>query len=104
MPVHISIGLKAASVEIVSKTLRREFGFQLEPHDSSFLGEYDLFRIPEEVRVRYNFIDAQGEWVFPSHKEYGVLLIAENTERPEFLRSLAAKLGFEHQVIEEESW
>ena len=104
MPVHISIGLKAPSVEIVSEVLRRETGLAPEPHDSSYLGEYDLFSMPEEARVRYNFVDEQGEWVYPDHKEYAVILDAESTERPDFFRSLAAKLGFEHKVIEEASW
>ena len=56
------------------------------------------------MRVGYNFVDAQGEFVFPNHKDYGVLLVVENTERPDYFRLVAAKLGFDHQVIEEESW
>jgi len=104
MPVYISIGLKASSVEIVSEALRRETGHQPELHDSLFLGEYDLFRIPEAARVRYNFVDAEGEWAYPEHREYGVLLDVESTERPDFFRALAVKLGFENKVMDEENW
>jgi len=104
MPVHISIGIKASSTETVSEALRRETGLQPEPHDSLFLGDYDLFRIPEAVRVGYNFVDAEGEWFHSEHIEYGVLLVVENTERPDFFRALAVKLGFENKVIEEKTW
>ncbi|HEY9403856.1 MAG TPA: hypothetical protein VIQ24_14415 [Pyrinomonadaceae bacterium] len=103
MPVYISIGLKAPSIEIVSEALRHETSLSPARRDSSYLGEYDLFRMPEEARVRYNFVGEQGEWMHPAHQEYAVILEVESTERPDFFWELAVKLGFENKIIEEES-
>jgi hypothetical protein len=104
MPYHLAIGLKASSLAVVSEKLRQITGFSSEPHESSFLGEYYLFQMPEKVQVKYNFVVEQEEWGYPQHKEYGVLIVAENTERPDFFRSLATNLKFENMVLEEMLW
>jgi hypothetical protein len=104
MPVHIAMGLKAPSIESVSEALRLTTGHDPEPHESLYLGEYDLFRLPEEVQVKYNFVAAEGEWDYPAHQVYGILLIAGETERPEYMRALATGLGYESSVLEESVW
>ncbi|MDQ3820275.1 MAG: hypothetical protein M3362_21695 [Acidobacteriota bacterium] len=104
MPFHLAIGLKAPSIDVVSEKLRQITGFSSEPHESSYLGEYDLFQMPEKVQVKYNFVVAQEGWDYPQHQEYGVLIVAEETERPDFFRSLVINLGFENMVLEEMSW
>lgn len=104
MPVHITIGVKAPSLGAVSDALRLATGIDYEPHDSLYLGEYDLFRLPEEVRVKYHFVAAEGEWDYPQHKEYAILIVAGQTERPDFVWRLAAGLGFESSILEESKW
>ena len=104
MPVGIIIGLKASSIEVVSDALRQETGVSPELRDSFYVGEYDLFRMPEEVRVSPNFVASMDEWTYPAHQDYVVLLSIEDTERPDFFRALVSNLKFENTVIEEKSW
>ena|SRR5438045_2644155 len=99
MPFHIAIGLKALSIEAVSEKLQQITGFSPEPRESLYLGEYDLFLMPEEVKVKYNFVVAEEEWDYPKHKEYSVLIVVEDTERPDFFRSLATNIGFENMIL-----
>ena len=63
-----------------------------------------MFKLPEEVRVKYNFVAAEGGWDYPEHREYGVLIVAEQTERPEYVRALVAGLPYESRVLEERLW
>ena len=104
MPVHLAIGLKAPSIESVSEALRLATGHAPEQRESLYLGEYDLFRLPEEVQVKYNFVAAEGEWDYPAHQDYGILVIAGETERPEYVHALATGLGYESRVLEESAW
>ena len=104
MPVHIAGGLRAPSIESVSEALRPATGHAPGPHESLYLGEYDLFRLPEEVQVKYNFVAAEGEWDDPAHRDYGILIVAEQTNRPGYLHALATGLGYESNVLEESAW
>jgi hypothetical protein len=61
MPVHIAIGLRAPSIESVSEALRLATGHAPEQRESLYFGGYDLFRLPEKVRVKHNFVSAEGE-------------------------------------------
>ena len=65
MPVHIAIGLKAPSIESISEALRLATGHAPEPHESLYLGVYDLFRLPEKVQVKYNFVAAEVSGIAP---------------------------------------
>ena len=104
MPVQIAIGVRAPSVKAVSAALTLATGHAPELHESLYLGGYDLFRLPEEVRVKNNFVDPEGEWDYPSHRDYGILVVADRTDRPEYVRALAAGLGYESSVLEERAW
>jgi hypothetical protein len=77
-------------------------GATSEPHDSLYLGEYDL--LPEVARVKYNFVAGIGDWNYTEEREYAVHIVAEETERPEDFRALAAGLSYESRVLKEEPW
>ena len=102
MPFHVTIGIKASSIEVVSQSLSRAVGQTPETHESLYLGEYDLFRLPEEVSVKYNSVE--GEWDYPEHQDYEVLVVAGKTDRPEYVRAIAEALGFEYHILEERFW
>ena len=104
MPVRVVIGIKALSIEAVSGALGAATGQAPDRRDSLYLGEYDLFRLPEEVRVKYNFVAGMGDWDYPGSREYGVLIVAGETERPDYVRALAAGLGYESRALEERAW
>ena len=91
-------------MEAISDALKSTTGHAPEQRDSLYLGEYDLFRLPEEVKVKYNFVDGMDDWDYPEQQEYAVLIVAEETERPDHLRALAAGLGYESRVLEEHMW
>ena len=91
MPYSIVIALKAGSIEAVSALLEHSTGVTGDPHESLYLGEYDIFLLPEKVIVKYNYVWSEDEWEFPEYKDYEVLLVAYKTERPEYIIALAAQ-------------
>jgi len=56
------------------------------------------------LKVKYNFVDAQGEWDFPEHPDLRVLIVVEETNRPEFFQQFAANLGFQVATIRDKPW
>jgi hypothetical protein len=101
---EVTIGVRAETVAVVTHAMRETTGWAYEPHESSYLGEYDLFRAPEKVMVKLNFVDEEGEWDFPTHQHFAVLIVVGETERPEFFHQLATKLGLEAEVIRDKPW
>ena len=114
MPVHLVIGIKARawqqapSIQAVAAKLRHLTGCSPVEHLSLYRRSYLLFQMPEQVHVKYNLLtDKEGwnqEWKYPEHREYGVLIVVLQTERPDFFRSLALNIGFEQAVLKEVSW
>jgi hypothetical protein len=108
MPVHLVIGIKAPLIEDVAARLWRLTGCSSEEHLSLYRRPYLLFRMPEQVHIKYNlYTDREGwnqEWKYPEDQEYGVLLVVLRTERPDFFRSLALNTGFKQAVLKEVSW
>ena len=104
MPHEVTIGVEAEKVHLVTRALRERTGWDFEPHESSYLGEYDLFSAPEDVKVKYNFVEEEGEWDFPNHQQFSVLIVIEQTDRPEYFRQLASSLGLHAEVIRDEPW
>ncbi|MCB0325531.1 MAG: hypothetical protein KDD69_18245, partial [Bdellovibrionales bacterium] len=100
----IVIGVKATSIEPVTEALKLATGLEAELRDSLYVGEYDLFRLPEKLQVKYNYVGFQGAWDYPDQKGFGVLVVADETERPDYVRELVTALGFESSVIEEFEW
>jgi hypothetical protein len=104
MPYYVAIAIKTDEIDRVSEALEQLTGTTREGHESMYLGEYDLFRLPEEVVVKYNFVWGEDEWGYPEHRDYLVLIVAESTERPDYIVSAATELGFESKVIKNEQW
>ena len=69
MPYHIAIAFETDEIDPVSDALERLTGVLREGHESSYLGVYDLFRLPEKVKIKYNFVWEQDAWDYPEHKE-----------------------------------
>lgn len=101
---EVTLGVKAERVDLVTRAVREVTGWEFEPHESSYLGEYDLFHAPEDVMVKYNFVEEEGEWDFPDHRHFTVLIVIGQTDRPEFFRQLATKLGLQAEVISDKPW
>ncbi len=99
MAVDLIIGFKAENISAVTKAMTRATGFKPELHDSLYVGEYDLFRMPEDLRVRYNFVESTGDWGAEGFKSFGVLMIVDETERPEYFETLARDTGLATVVI-----
>lgn len=104
MPFHIAYGVNVDSIEPVSQAIEAATQCEPEGHESSYLGVYDLFRIPEEVKVKYNFVEEENEWDYPEHKDFGVLIVAEQTERPDHIVKLVSGLPFETALVERMEW
>ena len=99
MTVDLTIGFKTENISAVTKAITRATGFKPELHDSLYVGEYDLFRMPEDLRVRYNFVDGTGDWGVEGFKEFPVLMTVDETERPEYFEALARDTGLATVVI-----
>lgn len=111
MRTHIVLGVEASEISQVSEVFSSACGSQGEARDSQYLGEYDLFLLPEKVRVKYNHVapfgpedDPDDEWDYPSAKQYGVLVDVGETDRPEFVEELVAKMGMPFSIIKSEGW
>ncbi len=79
---------------------------QCEGRESSYLGVYDLFRIPEVVRIKHNHVpdlhgeeDPDDEWDFPQFKHYEVLICVEATDRLDVIVALCENLGFQTEIV-----
>lgn len=104
MQYHIAIAVQAETIKPVSERLAMATNASTEGHESSYLGVYDLFRIPEVVMVKYNFVEDENEWDYPELKDHNVLVVAEDTERPDFIESLVSGLGIPCTVAEKRKW
>ncbi len=93
MTVDLVIGLEAPNISAVTKPITRATGVKPELHESLYRGEYDLFRMPESVSVKYNFVEGTGDWGAEGFKSFGVLMIVDETERPEYFETLARDTG-----------
>ncbi len=106
MPADITIGVKESNLRKVSRAFAVATGNQGKGHESTFLGEYDLFRIPEEVRVRRNYVpigskenDPDDEWEYPQFKEYEVLIEVDSSSRPGEIIKICENMGFQVKTI-----
>ena len=99
MAVDLIIGFKAENISAVTKPITRATGVKPELHDSLYRGEYDLFSMPERVSVKYNFVEGTGDWGAEGFKSFGVLMIVDETERPEYFETLARDTGLATVVI-----
>ena len=100
MAVDLIIGFKAENISAVTKPISRATGAKPELHESLYLGEYDLFSLPERVSIKYNFVEGTVvDWGAEGFKSYGVLMIVEETERPEHFESLAQETGLATVVV-----
>jgi len=111
MPTHIVVGVDAAEVSDVSRAFADASGTQGEGHDSQYLGVYDLFLLPEKVKIKFNHVaslgpesDPDDEWDYPEARQFGVLIEAEKTDRPEYIEELVNKLGMAFSVIKSKAW
>ena len=104
MSYHVTIGIKYDKIAPVSDTVEQLTGTTREGHESLYLGQYDLFLLPEKMMIKYNFVWGEDEWDYSEYKAFPVLLVVESTERPDYIVSLAEQTGFENKVIERKPW
>ncbi len=99
MTVGLLVGFKAENISMIARPMTRVTGLEAELHDSLYVGDYYLFRMPEHVIVKYNFVDSTGDWEAEGFKEFGVLMRVDETDRPEYFEALARDIGFDPVVI-----
>jgi hypothetical protein len=99
MNYEVVIGFKAEDIDAVSDRVRTHLGISFERRETHYLGEYNRFRVPEELLVKYNYVLSEQEWDEPEHREYEILLVIAKTDRPEYFQELSAQLGMETKVI-----
>lgn len=104
MPYHIAYAVNADSIDTVSSAIEASTQFVREGHESSYLGVYDLFRIPEDLMVKYNFVEEEDEWDYPEHKDRDVLVIAQQTDRPDHIADLVVGLDIDAVLVERKEW
>ncbi len=56
MRTHLVIGVESPDLLSVSRAFAAASGVEGEGHESLYLGEYDLFRLPEQVKVKRNHV------------------------------------------------
>jgi hypothetical protein len=104
MPYHVAFAINADSIVTVSDTIEAATGFSREGRESSVRGVYDLFRIPEDSMVKYNFVKEENEWDYPDHKDSNVLVIVGKTDRPDEISNLVMGLGLDAVLVEQKQW
>ena len=104
MPVELIFAVNGSSIDAVADALRSRCGQSYERHDSLYLGEYNQFKLPESLQVKYNFVESEQEWDYPEFKQQNILLVIGTTERPEYFRELATKSGFEFKEVQCKSY
>jgi len=100
MAFELILALTASSIDAVANALRALSGQSYERHDSLYLGEYNQFAFPEQLQVKYNFVESEQEWDYPEFKQQNILVVIGKTERPEYFRKLAADAGFEIKEVQ----
>ncbi len=48
--------------------------------------------------------DPDDEWNYPEAKQFEVLIVAEDTDRPEYIEALANQLGFVVGIVHRDAW
>jgi len=104
MPYHIAYAVNADSIDTVSSAIEASTQSARKGHESSYLGVYDVFRMPEDLIVKYNFVEEEDEWDYPAHKDRGVLVIAQQTDRPDHIANLVMGLGVDAVLVERKKW
>ena len=111
MPTHIVIGVESSDLSSVSRAFATASGVEGEGHESLYLGEYDLFRLPERVKVKRNHVPLSGaeedpddEWDYPEAKQFEILIVGDDTDRPEYIEGLANQMGFVVGVVHKSTW
>lgn len=104
MPYHIAYALKTDSIGAVSTAIEASTQCNRQGHESSYLGVYDLFQIPEDPMVKYNFVEEEDEWDYPDHKNRDVLVIAPQTDRPDHIANLVMGLDIDAVLVERKKW
>src|SRR5262245_39003815 len=97
-------GVRAADIDAVAAQLAVLLGLPYERRSSLYLGEYNLFRCPESLKVKYNFVESEGEWDEPEHQSLPILVRVDGTERPEFFRGIVTSLRWETAVVRQREW
>ena len=111
MPTHLVIGVESPEFPSVSRAFAAASGVEGEGHESLYLGEYDLFRLPERVKVKCNHVPLSGgeddpddEWDYPEAKQFGILIVAGETDRPTYIEALVKKMGFVVGTVLMKAW
>ncbi len=111
MRTHLVIGVESRDLTSVSQAVAAESGVEGEGHDSFNLGEYDLFRLPERIKVKRNHVplpsgeeDPDDEWDYPEAKQFEVLIVGDDTDRPEYIEALANQMGFVVGIVHKSAW
>jgi hypothetical protein len=104
MPYNIVYAVEADSIEAVSEAIESATNFVRESHDSSYLGVYDLFRIPEDLIIKYNYVNEQNDWDYPAYKGRNILIVMQKTDRPDHISALVARLGIDAVLVEQEEF
>jgi hypothetical protein len=104
MIFQVVAGVKAEDIDAVADSLAVLLGSSYERRSSLYFGEYNVFSCPETLVVKYNFVESEGEWDEPDYQHLHVLVRAGETERPEFFRSLVARLQLETEVVRYREW
>ena len=102
MKTELVIGIEARNISEVSDAIHKVTGIAYEPHESSYLGEYDLFNIQDGLKVKYNYVESEDEWDEPNFKEFSVLVVAECVEHPATIEATVTSLHFKTIVIRRE--
>lgn len=111
MRTHIVIGVESSNLLSVSRAFAAASGVEGEGHESLYLGEYDLFLLPEQIKVKCNHVSPTGseqdpddEWDYPEAKQFEVLIVGEDTDRPEYIEALANQMGFVVGIVYRNAW
>lgn len=101
MPYHIAYAVKAVSIDTISDAIEASTQFERQDHECSYLGVYDLFRRPENLMVKYNLVKEEDEWDYPAHMDRNVLVIAEQTDRPDHIANLMVEFAVDAVFVDQ---
>lgn len=94
MNIYITYGVVNNDLEAIKKSLEKVLNIEFELHESSYWGEYYIWRSPdfEEIRISYNFVDE--DWLERNFREYPVLIhLSELKKLDEIMHTIKKELS-----------
>jgi hypothetical protein len=89
MKTYLIFGIRAKDIDSIVRVVQKAIGVRFNAHESSFLGEYYRADIASggDITLQFNYNNVECEWAEPAHKDYDILLYANDARDPASLEA-----------------